>query len=342
MRVSASYGEKYKQMQLVVSPSAAENLETTIRVDPPATSPVAAEISELKPLRGRSTGPEWSLAGWSDGKRRQLSDYRGKVVVLDFWATWCGGCLTAIPEMEQLAKKYEKQDVVFFGVHTPDGDMDQIKKLQKVKGWTAPTAVDVGTSRAGGETIKRYGVRGFPTVMLIAPDGKIAFNGDDRAEDQQAVLARLQKLAESLDVPWPPEKWGEGEEAAKQFNKLIFAMYSAEVDKALAAAMLPLVPRPRESASEEPAKPTAATRQHAEAIRHDRRPAGRGCHRHRDRSRRQAGCRRGCRLGRPALLRQPSPGSPNRPARSLSIPAASRRTNGGHRDRPGLDASSGA
>ena len=154
--------------------------------------------------------------------------------MLDFWATWCGGCLTAIPVMEQLAKKYEKQGVVFFGVHTPDGDMDQIKKLQKVKGWTAPTAIDVGTSRAGGETIERYGVRGFPTVILIAPDGKIAFNSDDPAEDQQPVLARLQKLAESLDVPWPPEKWGEGEESAKQFNKLIFAMYSAEVDKALA------------------------------------------------------------------------------------------------------------
>ena len=258
--------------------------------------------------------------------------------MLDFWATWCGGCLTAIPEMEQLAKKYEKQDVVFFGVHTPDGDMDQIKKLQKVKGWTAPTAVDVGTSRAGGETIKRYGVRGFPTVMLIAPDGKIAFNSDDHAEDQQAVLARLQKLAESLDVPWPPEKWGEGEEAAKQFNKLIFAMYSAEVDKALAAAMLPLVPRPRESASEEPAKPTAATRQQPkQSATTVAQPEGVVTGTVTDPD------------GKPVAgavvvwgdqpyygnLRQEVP--TDRRGR-YRIPAASRRTNGGHRDRPGLDA----
>ena len=61
VRVSASYGEKYKQMQLVVSPSAAENLETTIRVDPPATSPVAAEISELKPLAVGQQAPSGHL-----------------------------------------------------------------------------------------------------------------------------------------------------------------------------------------------------------------------------------------------------------------------------------------
>ena len=113
--------------------------------------------------------------------------------------------------------------------------MDQIRRLQDAKGWTAPSAIDVGAGQARGETAERYGVSGFPTVILIAPDGRIAFNSDCHAEDQQTTLARMQKLAESLDVPWPPENWGEGEEAAKQFNKLIFAMYSAEIDKTLVA-----------------------------------------------------------------------------------------------------------
>ena len=122
VRVSASYGEAYRQMELVVSPVAAKNVEATIHLDPPAAPrAAAAEISKTEPLAVGQQAPEWSLAGWSDGRQRQLSDYRGKIVVLDFWATCCGGCLYAIPVMEQLAKKYEKQGIVCLGIHTPGG-----------------------------------------------------------------------------------------------------------------------------------------------------------------------------------------------------------------------------
>ncbi len=171
VRVSASYGDRSRSTQLFVSAKPSENVEVTLRLLAVAEEPPAQPVKTAPPLAVGDQAPEWALNGWSDGQIRTLADLRGHVVVLDFWGMWCPGCVEEIPELQKLAEKYAKQGVVFIGIHTANGDMDQIKKLQQSKGWTAPTALD-----ASGETISRYRIDGYPSLLIIGADGKIVFN----------------------------------------------------------------------------------------------------------------------------------------------------------------------
>ncbi|MFH0766087.1 MAG: TlpA disulfide reductase family protein [Calditrichota bacterium] len=65
-----------------------------------------------------------------DGKPVKLSDYRGKVIILDFWATWCPPCVKEIPHFNELAKKYQKKGLVVLGVSV---DRDGAKAVEKFK-----------------------------------------------------------------------------------------------------------------------------------------------------------------------------------------------------------------
>src|SRR6266567_2066513 len=62
-----------------------------------------------------ATAPDWELSD-ADGKLQTLAQYRGKIVVLDFWATWCGPCAEVMPQMQKLHEKYKDKGVAVFGV----------------------------------------------------------------------------------------------------------------------------------------------------------------------------------------------------------------------------------
>src|SRR5262249_34180044 len=87
-----------------VSDVAAHNVETTI-VLKSAAAPKPSAQPRVAIAVGK-TAPDWSLADWSDHRDRKLSDYRGKVVVLEFWGVWCGPCVQSIPLMQSLAIAY--------------------------------------------------------------------------------------------------------------------------------------------------------------------------------------------------------------------------------------------
>jgi thiol-disulfide isomerase/thioredoxin len=233
LRVSVNYGEQWRSEQLIVSNVASDNAETTIRLK----SEVAIrprDTPKLVPIAVGKNAPDWDVAEWSDGIDRRLSDYRGRVVVLDFWGTWCSGCVSGIPTMQALADKYEPRGVVFLAIHTPGESMEQIKKLKKLKGWDAPLGVDRGASVSEGKTAQLYGVRGFPTVVIIDRNGKIGFNSSVEPKDQAAFLRRMKAIAKSANLSFPSEKNEDQAEAEKQANAIIGAMLSAEIDEALA------------------------------------------------------------------------------------------------------------
>lgn len=79
----------------------------------------AANKEFLSSWSGRKLLPDFAVTG-IDGREIKLSDYRGKVVVLDFWATWCGPCIAAMPHNEEVAALVKDQDVVFLCVCTGD------------------------------------------------------------------------------------------------------------------------------------------------------------------------------------------------------------------------------
>src|SRR5205085_578578 len=91
---------------------------------PTAPTPIGAKIE---------TAPDFTLKD-SHGVHVKLSDLRGKVVVLDFWATWCGPCKVTIPEMNKLAQKYQDKGVVILGISMDEDGWDAVNPfLAKVK-----------------------------------------------------------------------------------------------------------------------------------------------------------------------------------------------------------------
>ena len=109
-----------------------------------------------------------------DGKTFKLSDYRGKYVLLDFWATWCGPCLGETPNLKKVFEAHgKKENFIMVGLSL-DQDAEKPKTYLKENGcgWVDGFLGDWGKDKV----TKKYGVRGIPTILLIGPDGKVVAN----------------------------------------------------------------------------------------------------------------------------------------------------------------------
>ena len=141
--------------------------------------------------------------------------------------------------MQKLADDYGPRGVVFLGVHTADGTLEQINKLKQFKKWAAPTGLDEGTSITDGRTANAYGVRDYPAIVLIDRQGVIRYRTDIQPADMKAFMEHRRKLAEAYDIPWPLPQNPTAEEAVEIGNKLMVALISRELESMLAAAQLP-------------------------------------------------------------------------------------------------------
>ena len=113
-----------------------------------------------------------------DGKTIKLSDFKGKKVYINMWASWCGPCMREIPELEKVYQKYKNnKDIVFLSMTSPndaefknqspqDKSKDVILKKAKELGATYPVLFDVND-----RFIINYAIRSFPTHILINSDG---------------------------------------------------------------------------------------------------------------------------------------------------------------------------
>lgn len=108
------------------------------------------------------------------GKTHKLSDYEGKVVFLNFWATWCPPCKEEMPHIEQLYKDYKKnnEDVVILGVASPnlgrEGSREHVINFLKEEGYTFPVELD-----EDGALAYQYGINAFPTTFIIDKEGYV-------------------------------------------------------------------------------------------------------------------------------------------------------------------------
>lgn len=102
-----------------------------------------------------------------DGNQVKLSDYKGKPVVLNFWATWCGYCKMEMPDFDTAYAKYP--DVQFLMVNVTDGVNETVEKAKtyvEAEGFSFEIFFDVKL-----EAVSRYGVTGYPTTFFIDKDG---------------------------------------------------------------------------------------------------------------------------------------------------------------------------
>ena len=108
------------------------------------------------------------------GNRHTLSEYKGKIVFLNFWATWCPPCRGEMPHMEELYNEYNKNqdDVVILGVASPnlgrEGNENDIKDFLSEEGYTFPVVLD-----NNGAMVYDYGISAFPTTFIIDKEGYI-------------------------------------------------------------------------------------------------------------------------------------------------------------------------
>jgi len=121
----------------------------------------------LLPDKERKPAPTFSLED-ATGKTAQLGDYHGKVLVLDFWATWCTGCKQEIPWFSQFEKRYSKKGLAVVGVSMDD------KGWTVVKPFLAETHVPYRMVLGNDAMAQRYGIENMPDTFLIDRQGRIA------------------------------------------------------------------------------------------------------------------------------------------------------------------------
>ena len=110
--------------------------------------------------------PDWKLKNL-EGKTVELSEFRGKVVILDFWATWCIPCRVEIPRFVELQKQYADKGPVVIGVSLDEQGPEVVKKFVKQFGVNYPVVI-------GNEKIAdAYGIEGLPTTFVIDRHGRI-------------------------------------------------------------------------------------------------------------------------------------------------------------------------
>ena len=107
------------------------------------------------------------------GNTHTLADYKGKVIFVNFWATWCGPCKAELPDIQQLYEKYkDSDDVAVIGVAAPDygqeGSEEEIKTFLKEHNITYPVLMDRNQSLFYG-----YGINAYPTTFMITADGEV-------------------------------------------------------------------------------------------------------------------------------------------------------------------------
>jgi cytochrome c biogenesis protein CcmG/thiol:disulfide interchange protein DsbE len=103
-----------------------------------------------------------------DGKTFRFADTKGKVVILDFWATWCPPCRMEIPHFEALYRQYGAKGLVIVGVALDQGGTRDVKPFIEENGVTYP--VVIGDQRTAGAY---GGIRGIPTTFIIDRKGRI-------------------------------------------------------------------------------------------------------------------------------------------------------------------------
>ena len=136
-------------------------VEHALPKNPPTTPDV------LRPASQRHLAPDFFLTD-SNGQTFRLSTQRGKVVVLNFWATWCGGCKFELPYFVEYDHRYRAKGLVTLGISMDDDGLKTVAPFWRQKQMPYPTVI-------GNDALaKQLGLNGMPFTVLIDRRGRVA------------------------------------------------------------------------------------------------------------------------------------------------------------------------
>jgi thiol-disulfide isomerase/thioredoxin len=149
--------------------------------------------------------PEIEVAEWIEQQPVRLSDLRGKVVLLDFWATWCGPCRHSMPKINALSRKYRDRGLVVLGLTEFEGnvegrDVTRAEELEYLRQFKRKQSISYGFGVSNDtKTRHTYSIYSIPTTVLIDRRGRVRFLTISASDFETDALARMiQKL---LDEP---------------------------------------------------------------------------------------------------------------------------------------------
>lgn len=183
-------------MKKLIEIEAGEASDTASIPATPLTKPTLAAKDEwlegdgdrremLNTMHGKPA-PALTVENWMNSSELSADDLKGKIVVLDFWATWCGPCIASIPKNNAIAEKYADKGVVFIGVCHPRG-VEKMSETASEHGITYPIAAD-----PSGSTNEAFKVNSYPDYYIIDRQGNVVV-ADAKNNAVEAILEELLK-----------------------------------------------------------------------------------------------------------------------------------------------------
>ncbi len=139
---------------------------------PPPLKMESGEMTDADEIAARQPAPEFILTEES-GATKKLSDFRGNVVILSFWASWCGPCLTELPTFAEMESKFRDKGLRVIPVNVDDGDAGRVfaKDFWPKKNIPFPTYYDTTKDIA-----QKYEVDMLPSNFIIDRQGRMVFS----------------------------------------------------------------------------------------------------------------------------------------------------------------------
>lgn len=209
--------------------SAAKSVPATPLKAAPAAQDAPKRAEAPAPLKLGDAAPAFKVDEWVKGEKFESLE-SGKVHVLEFWATWCGPCITAIPHLTELQKKYP--DVRFVGVASSESGTDEAAKLAKVKEFVdgkgdtmAYRVVYVGDrSKMSRPWMEAAGQSGIPCTFIVDASGRVAWIGHPMSMDKPLE----QIVAGKYDVAKAAAEFEQGRAAKMAQRAISMAIRTAQ------------------------------------------------------------------------------------------------------------------